>query len=175
MSRWCSNQLSYAPVITLLERIAGSGFYTKGMDLIIWRHADAEDGGPDLERALTPRGREQAARAAKWLLSRLPANFLVVSSPAARARQTALALGVEPRIDSRLAPGASVSAILDIAGWPQPEKTVVVVGHQPDLGQAIAYLLTGHEMDWRLQKGALWWIGSDGGVNVKAVLSPDLL
>ena len=42
------------------------------MDLILWRHAEAEEGGPDLERRLTPKGRKQAKRVAAWLLQRLP-------------------------------------------------------------------------------------------------------
>ncbi|MEO7547467.1 MAG: histidine phosphatase family protein, partial [Ramlibacter sp.] len=40
------------------------------MDLILWRHAEAEDapeGGDDLDRALTSRGEKQAARVAAWL------------------------------------------------------------------------------------------------------------
>ena len=34
------------------------------MDLILWRHAEAEPGEPDLERALTPKGVKQARRMA---------------------------------------------------------------------------------------------------------------
>ena len=33
------------------------------MDLIVWRHAEAEDGVPDLERRLTGKGRKQGIRA----------------------------------------------------------------------------------------------------------------
>ena len=35
------------------------------MDLILWRHADAEDGADDLARQLTAKGRKQAARVGK--------------------------------------------------------------------------------------------------------------
>ena len=52
------------------------------MELILWRHADAEDGGPDLERRLTARGRKDAAAMAKWLAARLPAATTVLSSAA---------------------------------------------------------------------------------------------
>ena len=55
------------------------------MDLILWRHAEAEEGGPDLERKLTPKGRKQAKRVAAWLLQRLPSRFALLSSPAVRA------------------------------------------------------------------------------------------
>src|SRR4051812_27646336 len=101
------------------------------MELILWRHAEAEDGTPDLERELTPKGREQAARVAAWLLARLPAGYTVIASPAARAQQTAAALKVPVKTLRQLAPGAKVAAIAQAAGWPGSAGTVIVVGHQP--------------------------------------------
>ena len=142
------------------------------MELILWRHADAEDGAPDLERRLTKKGRKQAARVAEWLLERLPDDFVVLASPAARAQETAEALGVKVKTVNELAPGASVKKILQAGGWPDGEGTAIVVGHQPDFGRAIAYLVTGHEADWTLKKAGLWWIAPD---EVRAVISPDLL
>ena len=142
------------------------------MDLILWRHAEAEDGGPDMARALTPKGRKQAARVARWLLERLPKDAVVIASPALRAQQTAEALGKKILTENGLSPGASVEAILKAA---KGNRTAVVVGHQPDLGRVIATLVAGAEGAWRLQKGALWWISDEGGVLVTAVISPDLL
>ena len=155
------------------------------MDLILWRHADAEDGANDLARELTPEGEKQAARVAGWLLQRLPSRFLLVSSPAARAQQTAQALGVPVRTAREIAPGAAVSTILKAAGWPNTGgpsygETVVLVGHQPDLGQAVGFLVGGGRSSVSLKKGALWWLSDrarDEGaqVVVRAVISPDLL
>ena len=63
------------------------------MDLILWRHADAEDaapGKPDTERSLTAKGEKQAPHCvADWLKKRLPQRCRVVASP---ATQTARAL-----------------------------------------------------------------------------------
>jgi len=137
------------------------------MELILWRHADAEDGYDDLARKLTPKGRRDAEKVGAWLLKRLPQDFRVVASPAVRAQQTADALKAKVQTDPRLAPGASVDDIAKAAGR---SGTVVLVGHQPDLGEAIAHLLGGKSI--RLQKGALWWLEDD---LVKAVVSPDLL
>ncbi|MGH8596083.1 MAG: SixA phosphatase family protein, partial [Gammaproteobacteria bacterium] len=103
------------------------------MDLILWRHAEAEEGTRDLERKLTAKGRKQAERVAGWLLQRLSAGFVVIASPAARAQQTAQALGVSIGIDSELAPGAAPAAIVKASGWPGYKGAVVIVGHQPDL------------------------------------------
>ena len=62
------------------------------MDLILWRHAEAEDGVPDGERALTKKGHKQAAAMAAWLKERLPKRVRILASPATRAQQTAAAL-----------------------------------------------------------------------------------
>jgi len=140
------------------------------MDLILWRHADAENGAPDLARRLTPKGHDEAARVAAWLRGRLPGRYRLLASPAVRAQETAAALGAPITTENSLAPGASVEAILRLAG---SEGTTVLVGHQPDLGLALAYLLCGEERDWSVAKGALWWIANRS--SVKAVISPDLL
>ena len=151
------------------------------MDLILWRHAEAEEGANDLARELTPKGQKQAARVAEWLLHRLPARFLLVASPAARAQQTAQALGIPAKTAKEIAPGASVSAILKAAGWPDYKGTVVLVGHQPDLGQAAAFLVAGSTGGGlSIKKGGLWWLSDRvreeaTQVVVRAVVSPDLL
>jgi len=150
------------------------------MDLILWRHAEAEEGEPDLARELTPKGEKQAQRIAQWLLQRLPAKFILLSSPAARAQQTAEALGVPVKTVKDIAPGAAVSAILKAANWPEQKGTVVLVGHQPDLGRAAAFLLAGAQAQVSIKKGGLWWLNDrareDGAkIVVRAVVSPDLL
>jgi phosphohistidine phosphatase len=66
------------------------------MDLILWRHAEAEpkrEGQDDLERALTAKGERQAERMAEWLKRRLGDSTRILVSPARRCQQTAKALG----------------------------------------------------------------------------------
>lgn len=150
------------------------------MDLILWRHAEAEEGGLDLERRLTPRGQKHAGRVAAWLLQRLPSKFTVIASPAQRARQTAEALDAKFRTSARLAPGASAADVLAAAQWPERKSAVVVVGHQPTLGLAAAYLVCGSRDEWTIKKGGLWWLSNrvrddDSQVVVRAVVAPDLL
>jgi len=139
------------------------------VDLILWRHADAEYGGDDLARRLTPKGREQAAAMAKWLHAQLPKDYTLVASPAVRAQETAQALGSKIVSDITLAPGASVT---DIAKAAERHKgLVIIVGHQPDLGQAAAKL-AGASGEWQIEKGAIVWFA---GGRIKAWLSADLL
>jgi len=149
------------------------------MDLIVWRHAEAEDGVPDLQRKLTAKGRKQAERVAQWLLQRLPSRFALIASPATRAQQTAEALGVPIRTDKSLAPGAAPAAIIKACGWPDYKSAALVVGHQPDLGLLLAELL-GASGGLSIKKGGLWWISNrvrdeKDQVVVRAVVSPDLL
>ena len=150
------------------------------MDLILWRHAEAEDGLPDISRELTGRGRKQASRMADWLNPRLPQDIRVLVSPAERARQTAQALGREFEEMPALAPGARADAVLAAAGWPDAAYPVLVVGHQPTLGQVAMQLLAGQAGDLTMKKGGVWWFqGRERGgqleVVLRAVVAPDWL
>ncbi len=150
------------------------------MELILWRHAEAEDGLNDLARELTPKGRKQAAKMAAWLNARLPGVCRVLSSPAARAMQTAQALNRKIETVPELAPGASVQAILKAAGWPDgADECVLIAGHQPDLGAVAAHLLGAHG-SLSVKKAGVWWYSSHdrssgSEVALRAVIAPDLL
>lgn len=150
------------------------------MDLILWRHAEAEPGEPDLGRRLTSKGLKQAERMAAWLEPRLPDTTRILVSPAARTQQTALALGRKFKVVDEIAPGASAAAVLAAAGWPDGRETVLVVGHQPTLGEVAATLLTGDAAGWSLRKGAVWWLSNrnrdgDSAVVLKLAIGPDLV
>ena len=129
------------------------------MELILWRHCDAEAGVPDESRALTPRGRAEAARMAEWLRERLPPGCRVLVSPAVRARQTAEALGLPFETISDVAPGASAGDVLRVAGWPDAAATTLVVGHEPTLGRVAARLLD-EAGERPLAKGGVVWLAS---------------
>lgn len=131
------------------------------MDLILWRHAEAIDldlVGDDMVRTLTPRGEKQAARMAAWLDRQLPEGAKVWASPALRAEQTAKALGRKFKTSPALAPLATLDQMLELVQWPQAKGCVVVVGHQPTLGQAIAKLLAMSDPECAVKKGAVWWL-----------------
>lgn len=109
------------------------------MLVLIVRHAEASPGTPDDLRPLTPEGREQAKRLGATLRAEGFDADAVLCSPLLRARETARALELgEPIVDERLAPGASPDDIRTAATG--RGGTVVVVGHQPDCGRAVAEL-----------------------------------
>jgi phosphohistidine phosphatase len=162
-----------------------------GPQLILWRHAEAEDlaeisgnrravarRSADLERALTRRGRGQARAIAAWLRPRLPEGARVLVSPARRCVETAHALTRHYEELPELGPTRDTSDLLGAIGWPDLTDTVVVVGHQPTLGRIAALLIGGKESNWSVKKGAVWWIARRSREDetqhvIRAVIAPD--
>ena len=146
------------------------------MELVLWRHAEAEDGSPDTGRQLTSKGEKQASKIAGFLRPRLPEDTLILVSPAIRAQQTAQALTKHFITEARIAPGASPQAILKAANWGENKGSVLVVGHQPTLGSAVALLMMGKPECWGVKKGGVWWLTTrDREIIVRLVISPDLI
>ncbi|MGI4849152.1 MAG: SixA phosphatase family protein [Janthinobacterium lividum] len=153
------------------------------MDLIIWRHAEAEDGIPDMARALTRKGEKQAAMMAAWLKTMMPEQTRILASPARRTQQTAQALGLPFETCPALAPGKTVAALLDAAGWPDADGTVLVIGHNPTLGEVGPTVLGAGQGDagdgWPMKKAAVMWFVSDdaecGHASLEAAMTPRLL
>ncbi|MEO6973874.1 MAG: histidine phosphatase family protein [Rhodoferax sp.] len=131
------------------------------MDLILWRHAQAEqwtEGCDDLDRSLTQRGEKQAARMAGWLDRHLAEGTRILVSPARRTEETALALGRKYKLRPELGPGGSPAQLLELVQWPDNKSTVLVIGHQPTLGQTLAQLLALEASECSIKKSAVWWL-----------------
>jgi len=134
-------------------------------DLIFWRHAEAEDvsvSGKDTDRVLTKRGRKDAARMAKWLSEYLPAVTVVLCSPAQRCQETAAALSdlnqVPIKIEDFLSVDSSAERIAKELACKYSAKTVLIVGHQPNIGLLIAQQLGMHQSAGVVKKGSVWWL-----------------
>jgi len=155
----------------------------RGMDLILWRHAEAQvakEGQLDADRTLTAKGERQAQRMGEWLNRRLAASTRVLASPTVRTQQTVRALGRAFKTVPALAPEGTVDQLLAAARWPDAGEPVLVVGHQPTLGMVVARLLAEADQPWSVKKGAVWWLryrerDDDGQVVLQAVQAPDLL
>ena len=156
------------------------------MDLILWRHADAVDAAPgesDFERALTGKGRTQTKRMAAWLNERLPADSIVMASPALRAQQTAKALKRKIISSAALGTDTDCKTLLAAVRGPRAQSTTVVVGHQPALGHVASWLLTGAVGEISIRKGGVWWFRCAATRRhertvhavLLAVMTPDLL
>lgn len=155
----------------------------KTMDLILWRHAEAEEATaklPDARRRLTARGEKQARQMARWLQQHMPKKLRILVSPAERTQMTAHALGMPFEVERRIGIGADAADVLGAAGWPDQGGAVLLVGHQPTLGRIAALLLSGEEADWTVKKGGLWWFSNrvredETQTVLRAVINPDLL
>ncbi len=150
------------------------------MDLILWRHAEAADGIPDNARKLTAKGVKQAEKIAAFLHQHLPDDTRILASPATRAQQTVTALTNHFTLVPAIAPGASAQAVLQAARWPDAGGTVLIVGHQPALGEVAAQLLGCIDYPLSIKKGALWWFSrrereGSAQVTLRLVITPDFL
>ena len=148
------------------------------MDMILWRHAEAEEGAPDHARELTAKGIKQARKAAAFLRQHLPDDLRILVSPTTRTQQTVAALTDHFTLTPAIAPGASAPDVLQAAQWPDARGTVLVVGHQPTLGEVAAQLLGCEGYSLSIKKGALWWFSRREGseqVTLRLVITPDFL
>lgn len=150
------------------------------MELILWRHAEAEEPGgkDDIDRELTKKGRKQAERMAKWLRPKLDDRWSILVSPAKRTLQTVEPLDLPFEVREPVGLSATASGVLREAGWPDGRRNALVVGHQPTLGEVASMLLLGNEGDTSIRKGAVWWFvakerGGKMETTLKAVLNPD--
>jgi phosphohistidine phosphatase len=150
------------------------------MNLILWRHAEAEDAnrGGDLARELTKRGRRQAKQMAHWLNEHLEGDWRIVVSPAVRTLQTVEPLQRKYEVSQALSTGTLPERLLRETGWPDAGGNVLAVGHQPTLGEVAALLLNGEEGGVAIRKGAIWWFvtrSREGKMEttLKTVLEPD--
>lgn len=150
------------------------------MNLILWRHAQAEDltgGQLDADRQLTAKGRKQAETMATWLNSVLPSDCKILVSPSQRTIQTAQALGRSFTLVEEVGTQSSVAEILKVCHWPHGRESVLIVGHQPQLGQVVTELIPAI-FHCAIRKGNVWWIGQKPGEKLavlNAVMSPEAL
>lgn len=130
------------------------------MELYLLRHAIAEErsnDGSDSARMLTPEGAEKMRIGARGLRRLGVALDRLWTSPLTRARETAeivgAALDVAPETVGALAPGCNAATLLDLLADIPRARSVMVVGHEPDLSGMIADLTGGSRVV--MKKGGL--------------------
>lgn len=120
--------------------------------LYLMRHgiaAEPQRGSSDAERPLTDEGVRKTTRVAQGLHALGVAVDLILTSPFRRAAETAhlVADVLHPRLPVTsyppLAAGATPQAVLNGLDLPPRVTRLMLVGHQPDLGELASYLLTG--------------------------------
>jgi len=144
------------------------------MEIYVMRHGIAaarETWGdrPDRERPLTPKG-EKRMRAVARGMKRAGLEFgRILTSPYLRARRTAEivgdVLGFEEKIEesTALEPGGSPEALIRTLGERTSEaRGVLLVGHEPDLGELVSLFVTGaRTSEFRMKKGGVAALATD--------------
>ena len=139
------------------------------MQVLIIRHAPAEDrkefsrsGQPDELRPLSNKGKAKMRQNVQGLQTIVPQIDRIAESPLIRAQQTAGLLTAAYSNAIRetlpaLAPNGAETAILAyLQKQSKKAQTIALVGHEPDLGELAAWLLSGQTNGWMpLKKGAV--------------------
>jgi phosphohistidine phosphatase len=128
------------------------------MDLILWRHAEAEPGEDDAARPLTAKGVRQAKKMGTWIDHHLPDGCRILSSPAVRCVSTAEHLGRKFKTHPALSTDSTAEEIIAASNWLDSREPVLIVGHQPLLGQVATLLLFGNKNEFDLRKANALWI-----------------
>jgi phosphohistidine phosphatase len=109
--------------------------------LLLIRHAKAAHAATDRERPLTASGARAAASIGAWLQTSGYVPDQVLVSTALRAQQTwaavAESLGAdpEPTLDERIYDNTVNTVLSAITEAPEEVSTLVVVGHNPSVGE----------------------------------------
>lgn len=148
------------------------------IDLLLWRHAEAEAGSDDLARPLSAAGHKQAERVARWLKRHAPKGIACYASPARRTQETLTHFTDAFTVEEAIAPGSTTSQVLAFLKWPNPTRSLLLVGHQPWLGESAAFMLVGAPLAWSFPRASLWWFRirkyHPRPVQLRAVIHPDL-
>jgi phosphohistidine phosphatase len=133
------------------------------MRLYFMRHGRAANhadwAADDAERPLTSDGRARTLEAARGLVALGIAPQAVISSPFARARETAeivaTEVGIPLTMEPALAPGADLAALASALDKYGEDAELLLVGHEPDLSALIGTLIAGkHGARVEMKKGA---------------------
>ena len=131
-------------------------------ELLLLRHGKAEKliQGSDFDRPISDPGKRGAQRMATWIWRNGLIPDYVISSPAARALETArkackaMGMGAQGIVEDQRIYEATTSELLRVLGEiPKTARRVLLVGHNPGLKKLLSYL--DGENDERLPKAAL--------------------
>ena len=132
------------------------------LTLYILRHAEAEAAArSDAERALTAKGRDQAKAIGRFCSEHEITPGLVLTSPLARAEQTAKLvckeLGEKTKLETAafLSAGMSPESAFENLVKSSGPGPLMLVGHEPDLSEFIAASIGGVSESIRLRKAGL--------------------
>lgn len=142
------------------------------MELYLMRHGLAEEQGskyyPNDDRPLTDEGRDKLRASAKALKELVSGFDRILTSPLLRAHETAQLIargfGVEERVEITplLLPGFAKGKLLTTLEKESPDRSVLLVTHNPDVGIFASLLLGTAQYAIDFKKGSICRIQFDG-------------
>lgn len=132
--------------------------------LYLVRHSIADSFSPtgqDAGRRLTAAGIQRSGRMGAWLRTLHAAPSVIIASPYERAQQTAsiladtLAFTGEIESDRRLVPTGNVRDVQTLLQEFRDRDELMLVGHEPWMSSAAAFLLTGGRLDIHFSPGSV--------------------
>jgi phosphohistidine phosphatase len=117
--------------------------------LILFRHAKTEresESGRDFDRRLQERGQRDARKIGEEIRQQGLEYDLVLSSPAARAAETAELAGLSPRFDDRIYDASAGELLAIVQGADDAIDRLMLVGHNPGF-ERLASRITGKETE----------------------------
>lgn len=112
--------------------------------LALFRHAKTErdsDSGRDFDRRLTERGRSDARRMGEEIRGLGSIPELILSSPAARAAETAQLAGLTPRFDQRIYNASAGELLAMVQACDDSVSSIMLIGHNPGFEQLASRLI----------------------------------
>lgn len=136
----------------------------QGYQFFVMRHGIAVARGDpnfpdDAKRPLTPEGRKKLKAVARGLFRLGLRVDSIISSPLVRASETAaiiaevLGPGITIETSDFLRPGGSLQALLTSLGKRVEHRSVLVIGHEPDLSEGVARLIGNTRASFQFKKG----------------------
>lgn len=137
------------------------------MQLLVIRHAIAEErdahatGEDDARRPLTPQGASKMREGVAGLRRLVERIDVIAASPLVRAQQTAAIVtaafaGSPVKTVTALSPGGDLDALANWLRQQDSASVVAAIGHEPDLGRLVTWLMTGlEESRVEMKKGGM--------------------
>lgn len=152
--------------------------------LYLMQHADASSNSEGAERTITPQGKSETEKVAKYALTHLkivPGE--IIHSGKMRAEQTAVIIGRTLGLSKKISTDKNLAPMSDINIWAEKiasgDSDLMLVGHLPHLARLCAYLLCGDAekpiVEFRNSGIVCLERGVDGRWSLIWIVTPDII
>ena len=152
--------------------------------LYLMQHADADSKSEGAERTITPQGKADTEKMAKYTLTHLKIKpGEIIHSGKKRAEQTAAIIGKALGLSKKISIDKNLAPMSDISIWAEKiasgSSDLMLIGHLPHLARFCAYLLCGDAekpiVEFRNSGIVCLERGIDGRWSLIWIMAPDII